>query len=77
MLENPLKLDLASQKDKEDLDQLDLSECVIDIEGLLYLIQLYYFCGFTIGWAYYRGRGYNKVFTVIMKKQLLTKLLKE
>ena len=32
MLENPLKLDLASQKDKEDLDQLDLNECVIDID---------------------------------------------
>ena len=31
MCENPLKLDLASQKDnKEDLDQLYLNECVID-----------------------------------------------
>ena len=32
MWENPLQLDLASQKDEEDLDQLDLNECVIDID---------------------------------------------
>ena len=32
MLENSLKLDLACQKDEEDLDQLDLNECVIDID---------------------------------------------
>ena len=30
MWENPLKLDLATQKDEEDLDQLYLNECVID-----------------------------------------------
>ena len=32
MWENPLKLDLASQKENEDLDQLYLNECVIDNE---------------------------------------------
>ena len=38
-------------------------------EGLLSrgltLIQINYFCGFTLERAYYRGRSYNKVFTVI------------
>ena len=29
----------------------------------LTLIQLNYFCGFTIGWAYYRGRAYGILFT--------------
>ena len=33
----------------------------------LTLIQLYYFCGFTPKRAYYRGRAYNKVFTVYEK----------
>ena len=32
MWENPLKLDLASQKENEELDQLYLDECVIDNE---------------------------------------------
>ena len=32
MWENPLKIDLASQKENEDLDQLYLNECVIDNE---------------------------------------------
>ena len=65
-----LKLGCGRKPFDEDIDEETFVYIVSQRaqKGLLSrgltLIQLNYFCGFTIWWAYYRGRAYNKAFTV-------------